>query len=55
MSSHANLALAEHKLEASPACQHCNFKPGAEPHAAPAMKMCDALDDELDKLTENWA
>jgi len=47
-------ALTEQELEASPVCPHCNFKPGAEPPAAPAATMLDALDDELDKLVENW-
>ncbi len=47
-------ALTEQELEASPVCPHCSFKPGAEPPAAPAATMLDALDGELDKLVENW-
>ena len=47
-------ALTERELEASPVCPHCNFKPGEEPPMAPAAAMLDALDDELDKLVENW-
>jgi len=47
-------ALTEQELEASPVCPHCNFKPAAEPPAAPAATMLDALDGELDKLVENW-
>jgi hypothetical protein len=47
-------ALTEQELEVSPTCPHCNFKPGAEPPAAPAATMLDALDGELDKLVENW-
>ncbi|MDO9228848.1 MAG: DUF6079 family protein [Syntrophales bacterium] len=47
-------ALTEREMEASPVCPHCNFKPGAEPPAAPAATMLDALDGELDKLVENW-
>lgn len=47
-------ALTERELEASPVCPHCNFKPGEEPPMAPAVAMLDALDDELDKLVENW-
>ena len=47
-------ALVEQELETSPVCPHCNFKPGAEPPAAPAATMLDALDDELDRLVENW-
>ncbi|HBP90844.1 MAG TPA: ATPase [Nitrospiraceae bacterium] len=45
--------LTEQEVEASPVCPHCNFKPGAEPPAAPAATL-DALDRELDKLVENW-
>ena len=47
-------ALTEQELEASPVCPHCSFKPGAEPPAASAAAQLDALDDELDKLVENW-
>ncbi len=47
-------ALTEQELDASPVCPHCSFKPGAEPPAAPAGKILDALDDELDTLVENW-
>ncbi len=47
-------ALTEQELEASPVCPHCNFKPAAEPPAAPAATMLGALDGELDKLVENW-
>ena len=47
-------ALTEQELEASPVCPHCGFKPGAEPPTAPAATMLDALDNELDKLVENW-
>jgi len=46
--------LTEQELEASPVCPHCNFKPAAEPPAAPAATKLAALDDELDKLVENW-
>jgi len=47
-------ALTEQELDASPVCPHCNFKPGAEPPAAPAGTVLDGLDDELDKLVANW-
>ncbi len=47
-------ALTEQELNAAPVCPHCNYKPGSEPQTAPAAKMLDALDDELDKLVENW-
>jgi hypothetical protein len=47
-------ALTEKELEASPACQHCNFKPGVEPTAASAAVILDVMDAELDKLVDNW-
>ncbi len=47
-------ALTEQDLDASPVCPHCSFKPGAEPQVAPAVTVLDGLDEELDKLVENW-
>jgi hypothetical protein len=47
-------SLTEQELEALHLCPHCNFKPGAEPPAAPAAKTLDALDGELDNLVGNW-
>jgi hypothetical protein len=47
--------LTEQELAASPVCPHCNYKPGAEPPAAPAGTILDGLDGELDTLVENWA
>jgi len=47
-------ALTEQELDATPVCPHCSFKPGAEPPAAPAGTVLDGLDEELDKLVENW-
>lgn len=47
-------ALTEQELDATPVCPHCNFKPGAEPSAAPPGTVLDGLDEELDKLVENW-
>ncbi len=47
-------ALTEQEMDASPVCPHCNYKPGAEPPAAPAATMLKALDGELDKLVDNW-
>ena len=46
--------LTEQELDASPVCPHCNYKPAAEPPAAPASSVLDALDEELDQLVENW-
>ena len=47
-------ALTEQELIAAPVCPHCNFKPGAEPPTAPAGTVLNGLDEELDKLVENW-
>jgi len=47
-------ALTEQELDATPVCPHCNYKPGAEPPAVPAGTVLDGLDEELDKLVENW-
>jgi len=47
-------ALTEQELNASPVCPNCNFKPGSEPPAAPASSVLDGLDEELDKMVENW-
>ena len=46
--------LTEQDLDASPVCPHCSFKPGAEPQVVPAVTVLDGLDEELDKLVENW-
>lgn len=47
-------ALTEQELNASPVCPNCNFKSGSEPPAAPAGSVLDGLDEELDKMVENW-
>jgi len=47
-------ALTEQELNASPICPNCSFKPGSEPPATPAGSVLDALDEELDKMVENW-
>ncbi|MCD6261582.1 MAG: ATP-binding protein [Deltaproteobacteria bacterium] len=47
-------ALTEQELDATPVCPHCNYKPSAEPPAVPAGTVLDDLDEELDKLVENW-
>ena len=46
--------LIEQDLEASPFCPHCGFQPSSEMLAAPAAKMLDQLDEELDKLLVDW-
>ena len=47
-------ALTEQELEANPVCQHCNYKPATKPFTIPAGSVLDGLDDELDKLVEDW-
>ncbi len=47
-------ALTEQELNASPVCPNCSFKPGSEPPATPAGSVLDGLDEELDKMVENW-
>ncbi|MDA3834288.1 MAG: DUF6079 family protein [Spirochaetales bacterium] len=47
-------ALTEQELNASPVCPNCNFKPGSELPAAPAGSVLNGLDEELDKMVENW-
>ncbi len=61
--------LTEQDLDASPICPHCQFRPAAETVIAGsdgsqpatrgsrsnnAVAMLDALDDELDRMLENW-
>ncbi|MFO7988805.1 MAG: DUF6079 family protein [Desulfotignum sp.] len=46
--------LTEQELEVTPVCPHCNYKPGAEPPAAPAGTVLDGLDEELDMLAASW-
>ena len=47
-------SLTELELRASPVCLHCGYKLGAEPHFAPAGRVLDDLDHELDKFVANW-
>ncbi|WP_420239632.1 DUF6079 family protein [Telmatobacter bradus] len=47
-------ALTEQELGTTAICPHCNFKPATETVGAPAAAVLDSLDDELDKLVENW-
>ena len=48
-------ALTEQELEASSVCPHCHFKPGAEQSMIPVASKLERLDDELDKLQDNWS
>lgn len=46
--------LTEKELDESPACPHCNFKPGLEnPKTAVNLEL-DSLDEELDKMLDDW-
>ena len=47
-------ALTEQELNVSAVCPNCSFKPGSEPTAAPAGSVLDGLDEELDRMVENW-
>ena len=47
-------ALTEQDLDTSPVCPHCSFRPGTEGVGAPAATVLEHLDEELDKLLEDW-
>ncbi|MBW2068238.1 MAG: ATP-binding protein [Deltaproteobacteria bacterium] len=47
-------ALTEQELDKTPVCPHCNFIPRAEPLTVPADTVLDNLDEELDRLVEDW-
>ncbi|MER9421657.1 DUF6079 family protein [Mesorhizobium sp. M0317] len=48
-------ALVESELSASPVCPHCQFRPSSEQSdMLPAANVLKQLDDELDRLLENW-
>ncbi|MGC9423807.1 DUF6079 family protein [Vibrio sp.] len=47
-------ALTEQELNTSPVCLHCNYKPETEQVVAPAGRVLNDLDDELDHLVSNW-
>lgn len=46
--------LTEQDLDATAVCPHCGYKPAQEPPATGAAAALDGLDDELDKLGQNW-
>ena len=46
-------ALTEQEMRTAPVCPHCAFKPDSEPGASAAATL-DALDSELDALTDAW-
>jgi hypothetical protein len=47
-------SLTEQEIDASPVCLNCNFKPGVEPVTTAASALLASMDDELDKMVENW-
>ena len=48
-------SLVDSELAASPLCPHCNFRPANEQgDMLPAANVLKQLDDELDRLLENW-
>lgn len=47
-------AITDHDLEAGPICPHCGFRPGLEAQTASVGATLTAMDDELDKIIENW-
>jgi hypothetical protein len=47
-------ALTQPDLDASPVCQHCNFRLVSEPDSLPAGQAIRKLEDELDRLHEGW-
>lgn len=48
-------ALVDSELAASPVCPHCGFRPANEQgDMLPAANVLKQLDDELDRLLENW-
>ena len=48
-------SLVDSELAASPVCPHCNFRPANEQgDMLPAANVLKRLDDELDRLLENW-
>ncbi|GIW56389.1 MAG: hypothetical protein KatS3mg082_2793 [Nitrospiraceae bacterium] len=47
-------ALTEKELTTSPTCPHCSFRPATESVGAPAATVLEHLDEELDRLLEDW-
>ncbi len=47
-------ALVKDHLDASPTCPHCNFRPQEETRGARATAVLQSIDQQLDKLVENW-
>ncbi len=47
-------ALTEQDLVAAPVCPHCSFRPGTEDVGAATATVLEHLDEELDRLLEDW-
>jgi hypothetical protein len=47
-------ALTQPDLDASPVCQHCNFRLVSEPDSVPASQAIRNLEDELERLHDSW-
>jgi len=47
-------ALIEKDLDASPVCPHCGFRPSVESVGVSAANVLDQLDQQLDRLLEDW-
>jgi predicted ATPase len=46
--------LTEQDLQSTPVCPHCSYKPANESTKAPASSVLDELDDQLDKMLDDW-
>ena len=47
-------ALTEQDLGAGPVCPHCSFRPSTEGAGAPAAAVLERLDEDLDRLLDDW-
>jgi len=47
-------ALTDKELESAAICPHCSFRPANERVNAPTEALLNTMDDELDKLIEDW-
>jgi hypothetical protein len=46
--------LTENEMEDAPVCPHCGFKPGLENPKTSAAVALEHLDDQLDKMLDDW-
>jgi hypothetical protein len=47
-------SLTKQDLDARPLCPHCNYRPVEEPTTAPVAKALDDVDEQLDRLVDEW-